>query len=377
VTISPAEIGTFEAILRGEPVSWPALQMSPDAFLSSCNQQGLAGLVYARTMAGSAGGDWPSAVIEGLANAVRARTAEDLLRRTEVSRVLDALAAAGLSVILLKGTPLAYSVYPTPAARPRTDTDLLLPHDQVDRLRQTMTAMGYEAPLFCSGDLLFCQFPLQRTDTFGVVHRFDCHWRISTQPVFAGVLTFEEVAPRSIPVPALGRHARTLAPADALLLACVHPVMHHRNAHSLLWLFDVRLLAAALSNEEFARFTDTAIAKKVSAICAQQLRAAASTFGSPVPDAVIRDLSGSGRGEPSAAYLEAGRGWGNELVDSLRGLPRWGDRLRLLREVAFPTAAYVRQAYGFEHLRFGAALLPALYLHRIMAGGWKVLTGVK
>ena len=166
--------------------------------------------------------------------------------------VLHGLATAGVPVILLKGTPLAYSLYPMPSARPRVDTDLLVPRHQVDRLRETMAGMGYEAPLFCDGELLFCQFPLQRTDAFGVVHRFDCHWRISTQSVFADVLTFDEVAPRSIPVPALGEHARTLAPVDALLLACVHPVMHHRNAESLLWLFDVHLLAASLSNEEFA-----------------------------------------------------------------------------------------------------------------------------
>jgi hypothetical protein len=37
----------------------------------------------------------------------------------------------------------------------------------------------------------------------------------------------------------------------------------------------------------------------------------------------------------------------------------------------------MRQAYGFERLPVGVALLPALYVHRIMAGGWKVLTGVK
>ena len=367
----------LEAVLRGEPVPWTAVQMSPDAVLSSCERQGLTGLVYARTVDRTVGGDWPPSVLDGLADTVRARTAQELLRRAEVTRVLDGLAAAGLSVVLMKGTPLAYSVYPLPAARPRTDTDFLLPYHHVDRLRQTMAGLGYEAPLFCSGDLLFCQFPMQRTDAYGVVHRFDCHWRISTQSVFGDVLTFAEAAARSIPVPALGEHARTLGPADALLLACVHPVMHHRNAQPLLWMFDVHLLAAALSSEEFERFTEVAVAKKVSAICVQQLEAAAVAFGSPIPDAVVRKLTASAGPEPSAAYLERGRGWGNELVDSLRGLPRWRDRLRLLCEVAFPAAAYMRQAYGVERRRFGAALLPALYVHRLMAGGWKVLTGVK
>ena len=377
MTSAPSEADGFAAILRGELVPWPALRMSPSAFLGSCHDQGLTGLVYSHRLARPGGGDWPPAVLDGLANEVRARTAHDLVRRAEINVVLHGLATAGVPVILLKGTPLAYSLYSMPSARPRVDTDLLVPRHQVDRLRQTMTGMGYEAPLFCDGELLFSQFPLQRTDAFGVVHRFDCHWRISTQSVFADVLTFDEVAPRSIPVPALGEHARTLAPVDALLLACVHPVMHHRNAESLLWLFDVHLLAASLSSEEFERFTERAVAKKVSAICAQQLEAAAVAFGSPIPDVVIRKLTASGGPEPSAAYLERGRGWGNELVDSLRGLPRWRDRLRLLCEVAFPTAAYMRQAYGFERRRFGAALLPALYVHRLMAGGWKVLTGVK
>ena len=375
-TVSP-EVDVFAAILRGESVPWPALGMSPSAFLSSCHEQGLTGLVYARTLARPAAVDWPRAVLDGLASEVRARTAQDLLRRAEINVVLHGLAAAGIPVVLLKGTPLAYSLYPMPSARPRADTDLLIPRAQVARLRETMAGMGYEAPLFCDGELLFCQFPLQRTDAFGVVHRFDCHWRISTQSVFADVLTFDEVAPRSIRVPALGEHARTLAPVDALLLACVHPVMHHRNAESLLWLFDVHLLAASLSKAELERFTETAIAKRVSAICAQQLRAAASRFGSPIPDTVICELAASEGAEPSAAYLERGRGWGDELMASLRGLPRWHDRLRLLREVAFPTTAYMRRAYGFEHLRFGAALLPALYLRRMVAGGWKVLTGVK
>ena len=377
MTSAPSEADVFAAILRGELVPWPALRMSPSAFLGSCHDQGLTGLVYLRTLARPGAGDWPPAVLDGLANEVRARTAHDLVRRAEINRVLHGLATAGVPVILLKGTPLAYSLYPMPSARPRVDTDLLVPRHQVDRLRQTMAGMGYEAPLFCAGELLFCQFPLQRTDAFGVVHRFDCHWRISTQSVFADVLTFDEVAPRSIPVPALGEHARTLAPVDALLLACVHPVMHHRNAESLLWLFDVHLLAASLSNAEFERFTENAIAKRVSAICVEQLRAAASRFGSPIPDAVIRELTAGGGAEPSAAYLERGRGWGDELTASLRGLPGWRDRLRLLREVAFPTTAYMRRAYGFEHQRFGAALLPALYLRRMVAGGWKVLTGVK
>jgi hypothetical protein len=58
---------------------------------------------------------------------------------------------------------------------------------------------------------------------------------------------------------------------------------------------------------------------------------------------------------------------------SLRGLPCWSDRLRLLREVTLPGPAYMLQAYNVTSSPLGSALLPFLYCHRLVLGGWKVL----
>jgi hypothetical protein len=58
-------------------------------------------------------------------------------------------------------------------------------------------------------------------------------------------------------------------------------------------------------------------------------------------------------------------------------LPRWSDRLRLLREVILPGPAYMLKAYGVAPSALGPALLPVLYLHRLASGGWKVLAGQK
>ena len=41
--------------------------------------------------------------------------------------------------------------------------------------------------------------------------------------------------------------------------------------------------------------------------------------------------------ESSTAYLRLAWRWHNELLSSVRGLSRWRDRLRLLREVVLPT----------------------------------------
>ena len=47
---------------------------------------------------------------------------------------------------------------------------------------------------------------------------------------------------RSMALPALGEHARTAgARCTPLLLACIHPVMHHRNAESLVWIYDLTI----------------------------------------------------------------------------------------------------------------------------------------
>jgi hypothetical protein len=81
--------------------------------------------------------------------------------------------------------------------------------------------------------------------------------------------------------------------------------------------------------------------------------------------------------EPSAAYLQPDRRWSDELIASIRGLPSWRDRLRLLREVTLPDPTYTLKAYGLPPSSLGAALLPILYLHRLLSGGWKVLAGQK
>lgn len=363
----------FAALIRGEPVPWSAFDLSPDAFLRACHDYDVTGLVDERVRTLPDGAGWPREVRDALAANVWKRTANELLQSAALTAVLEALAADAIQPIIVKGTALAYSVYASPASRPRIDTDMLIRHDQIDALQRVMSALGYTAPLHCEGELLFCQFPLQKTGRFGALHRFDCHWKISTQPVFADVLTFDEVAPRTVPLPALGAHARTLAPADALLLACIHPVMHHRNADSLIWIHDIHLLASSLSGDELERFTEMAIAKEMSAICGRQLRVAQTTFGTRVPESTMERLAVE-CAEASAVYLQHDRRWIDELVSSLRGLPRWRDRLRLLREIAFPAPAYMRASYEVAASPVGATLLPALYVHRLVAGALKVVT---
>ena len=115
------------------------------------------------------------------------------------------------------------------------DTDVLVREDDVQHVRRVLAARGYAATVHC--DECFSQFEVQKPLAFGLKHVFDVHWKISTQPTFANLLTYDELIRDTVPVPALGVYPPRgpRGPLHALLLACVHPVMHHQNVERVLW----------------------------------------------------------------------------------------------------------------------------------------------
>jgi hypothetical protein len=362
------------AFVSGSQGRWSDLQISEHDMLELCRAEDLSALCVHRLARSTAQATWPAALITCLADIARVQVGEELLRGAETRVVIDALTAAGVSPILIKGTPLAYTVYDAPHLRPREDTDVLISAADVDAARRVLTSLGYSATPYC-GDL-FSQFEMQKVDRYGVCHVFDVHWKISTQPVFEGVLTHAELLTRTRRVPALGTNAVTAGSVDALLLACIHPVMHHRNEHRALWSYDIDLLAGSLSEEQFAEFVSLARRKRVARICAHALRLSRALFGTSVSPQAMRDLS-SAADEPSGAYLASDRTWRHELASSIRALPRAADRVKLIRRVLMPSPSYILAAYGLQQNALGPLLLPALYVHRNMRGAWKVLTGKK
>jgi putative nucleotidyltransferase-like protein len=301
--------------------------------------------------------------------------AAELVRAHEIALVLDSLAARQVFPILVKGAALAYTVYPSASMRPRVDTDLLIARDQIVATRDVLAHRGYVEAMMTGGEFVFGQFHMVRVDGWGVEHVFDIHWRISSQSLFASVLTYEELDAHAVNVPALGAHARAAAPVHALLLACVHPVMHHRNTERLIWFRDIDLLVRYLSDDELHHFARLALDKRMGRICAHQLATAVERFQSPVPRAVMTELTSARSTEPAAVYLRPRRRWHHELFWNVRNLQTWGNRLRLLREVLFPSADYMLNAYRLGS--GGLVLLPALYAHRCAYGAFKILVGRK
>ncbi len=364
------------ALLQGTAPPWTGMGCDAGAFLQACEREEIAALVCHHLQGTPEFTRWPAAVRQALGEARRAAVARELLAQRELVRVLDALAAHRVRPLLLKGSALAYTLYPHPSLRPRCDTDLLIREADADVVRASMSELGYAAAVQCDGDLLFRQFELSREDRFGVTHAYDVHWAISTQALFADLLPYEELAPRAVAVPALGANGRALGTVDALLLALIHPVMHHRNEQRLLWVYDVHLLASALDGPGWEELTAHAVSKGIAAVCAQGLRVSQAWFCTEVPRHVLDTLAAVPvEQQPTAAYLAPGRTWAHETASNLRALQRWRDRLRLLREIALPSPGYLLRAYGLGAAGVGKLVLPALYLHRGVRGVLRVVSG--
>ena len=292
----------------------------------------------------------------------RLAVAAALSSEHEIRAICDGAHRGGIALVLIKGAALAYTHYAAPHLRPRDDIDVLVRREELDRVALMLTSLGYEREPDGDGELWTGQRHYVKTTPSGVA-RVDVHWRAANPRAFSQSLPFEDVWARVVPIPALGPHARTLSPPDALLLACLHRVAHHRDRIELLWLWDIHLLASCLQDRELEIFRSSAVQAGTALICARGLRLAHEYFRTVVPAGLLADLEAPSD-EPSAAFLGAAMRPFDVARADLEALATWRERAGLLREHLFPPAAYMRQRFP----RWPAVLLPLAYVHRIVQG---------
>src|ERR1051325_334222 len=273
--------------------------------------------------------------------------------------VLDALAARGVDALLMKGTPLAYELYPAPELRPRGDTDLLIPHDSLEAARAAMLALGYEERITSGDEHGVRQVTFSRRDAFGVDHAYDIHWNITNTPLFAETLPFDELRARALAVPAL--QARTLSHVDALLLACIHRIAHHHDSDRLIWLVDIALLRERMSRAEHERFWRLPAERPVPRVCIRSVELADEWCGRAAHDGAEEFLSREeiARDEPSRVYLDRDISYGRAMLADFRALP-WRARVQRLWQLALPPAEFMRRSFQPR----SRLALPWLYVYR-------------
>jgi hypothetical protein len=368
------------AVLRGEKAAWndggdpSAIQ----GFLGACRYHGVLPLLGQAMGRDAAFRAWPQEIRSVCSNATRQQAMYELAQRAEMVRVLAALAAVDIAPLVLKGTALAHSHYPSPALRPRADTDLLIPPDRRWETAQALEALGYTKGEGMEGEFITTQASWSRTDGLGATHHLDVHWRISNSQVLARTLGYGELVARVVPLPALGPHARALAPVDALLFACIHRAGHasasyrvdgseHVGGDRLVWLYDIHLLVTRMGDAELDEFAALASARRIKAICLDALQQTADCFATPLPARIVDVLQAAGPAEASVHFLRGGRM--RQMAGDFLALQRWRDRAHWVSELAFPPAGYMRSKYpDTPH-----AWLPILYARRGLTGAARLI----
>jgi hypothetical protein len=363
-------------LLCGVSSAWPfsvAVEVQSE-FLEYTNRHGVQPLLYVQLRPSPAWESWPSDLRQALQDEAASHAVVDMIKGQETVKVLKALARSGVSPLLMKGLPLAYTHYRSPHLRPRGDTDLLIRRADRETGSGVLIDLGYELINATRGELVSSESSWKKLDRYGVTHAIDLHWRVNNCQIFAEAMSYEELLSGSVEIQALG--ARALGPVHALLLACMHRVAHITAAWSvndrqhygdrLIWLYDIHLLAGRMSTPEMTEFVRLAVERRLKTICLDGLRHSQRCFGTPLPDELLAALSAAGPPEPSAPYLNPGRL--RFLVRDIRSLSNVYDRLRLVKEHLFPPAEYMLKKYAGSR----RAWLPTLYLRRAVEGIWRL-----
>ncbi len=361
---------TCLAILNSKPINLAEPEFKQ--LLGFAQKHGVIPLLHHQLQPTASSVEVPRQLVERLHAQATLEAAAELARNHELQQVLAALAKAGIQPLLMKGTPLAYLLYPNPTLRPRCDTDLLIPIAGREGTIRILTGLGYLFPNAVSGNFVRTQATCIKKEKSGFVHQLDLHWKISNQPYFASILQYKDLMKNALSVPELGPHARTLSLADALLFACLHRAGHAAEGDSnrLIWLYDIHLLCEALTPDNLEYFIAQAGDLSVATLCLDALEQTRLRFHTRLSDTVLTQLREFGnRPEPSAHYLQQSRL--SQFKCNLDLLPTIADKLAYISETLFPPQRYMLTKYKTRN----RLLLPLLYLHRFILGCKKQIFG--
>ena len=360
-------IDWLTAILRNQRPKWPgtAKPESEQALWQAGLDHGVLALCHYGLSSCSLESTIPAGLRQKIKDfALRAAAAEILLEM-ETGRILLGFAKHQISYLLLKGTPLAYSIYPQAHLRLRCDTDILFPdRAAAEKAADLLIAQGYTRPPAKKGGDASYEFGCFRTDPMGVTHRIDIHWRINNNWVLARSMTYGELAAAAIPVPQLSPAALTLSLPHTLILCCLHRIAHkpYGDANRLLWLYDIHLICAKLNDAQWTEFTALVIKKGLCDICLDGLHQARICFDTTIPEPLENQLI------ESAATERFNRDIGNSrtsmAIANFRALPGWKEKGLFLKEHLFPDTGYMLNKYNTRN----RLLLPFLYIDRLMRG---------
>ena len=292
----------------------------------------------------------------------------ELSRRARAQHVLGVLAEAGIPVLVLKGMALGYWLYPSPVQRPGADVDLLVPDlEAAEQGVAALLAGGYRLvdgviPARSSGLEVTLRFSARHD------HEVDLHWQLLNHARLARGFGFAELSDAAIALPALVPGARGLGPLHALAHALLHRVasIPSGRQNRLIWLYDIHLLAARLTESYWKDFLRLCAQKSIDSSCHDGLAASQALLRTPLPDGLLDAMRRQAAGSHWQLQNISGRG----ALDRAHwmALP-WRERMPWMWRKLFPPPAFMRYRYGVD----GFWSLVTAYARRVWVGVGRLL----
>jgi len=271
--------------------------------------------------------------------------ANDDLKQRALIELFNAFAAAGLRrSVLFKGSALAYSIYPKPWLRPRTDSDVLIDRDDFAEFEDVFYQLGYQKLFAIEGKYISYQSTFSKHLAGQSAINIDCHWRINNRQTLAKSYTVDQLLENGNSLTTLSNNIVIPSNVDSLIIACLHRLGHHLNDERLTWLHDIHLLANELTGEDWQTVIKQCKDKQLSAITLDALQLCKDLFNTPVDQLVIDELSRlSAVREPSQIFLQRDLAEWRYFWHDLKAMDKLADKLRLIIENLIPSPSYVRQ----------------------------------
>lgn len=259
----------------------------------------------------------------------------DRLHRELLLQLDQCLQNYDLPVLVVKGAALTLTHYRSTGLRPRVDTDLFIEAKNRGRLDLVMAELGFTAVPSNFSTLVLPERSYQK-QVAGAYLQLDVHWSLSSRPFLGKKLPFSRLYSAGVAF-AEAKLLRMPRAIDALLVAVVHRLGHHRDHERYIWLYDIYLLWSALDAPARAYALEKAKDQGLAEILSEALRTSALIFPFSEP------LSLPPRQTDVAAQLLARER--SALAFDLRHAT-WRERFLILWERIWAEPEYLRHRYN-------------------------------
>jgi len=338
-----------------EPAS---LGLSDDQYLKRLDYHGI-------TLLAAHKGRLPDPLLAKAKQRRAMMAANETLKKTALIELFDAFDEAGLSCVLFKGSALAYTLYPQPWLRPRSDSDVLINPKQIDKFAAVFSRLGFEKQFAIEGKYVSYQSSFSKALAGQSTVHIDLHWRINNRQSLSKSYTVEQLSRDGQTLPTLANN--TVAPnhVDSLLIASLHRLGHHQSEERIIWLYDVHLLANSLERSQWQTLVKKAQDKRLCAVTLDALQTSNHWLKTELPDFVIEGLQ-TNQHEISRIFLQRDLPEWRYFLSDLASMPSLRAKLGLMRENIFPNPNYVKQ-----QMNSNSAV--AAYIKRFIRGVKRVM----